>query len=121
MRFANALERIKLMQGATSENISEVKDKIIFDQSETGMKPVLNEDGTPTMRMDIREYIRRRLAEEGLTQYKLAKYLGKFPQGLNNFLTGRVPYPLEDIERILWVLDGKAWGEDEDNTRIIKQ
>ena len=117
-----ALERMALISNATSENIHEVKDKIIFDQSDTGLNTILQEDGTPMARLDIREYLRRRMQEEGVTHYKMAKFLGKYQGNFTNFINGKTTISVEAVERMLWVLDGKAWGEDdEDNTRIIKQ
>ncbi len=109
------------MSGATSENLHEVKEKIIFDQTETGMQPVLIDGPKPIVKLDIREYLRRRMKEEGITIYAMAKHLGKLRVNLSAFFNYRAQFPLEDIEQMLWVLDGKAWGEDEDNTRIIKQ
>lgn len=121
MRFATPQERLTLMAGVTSENLHEVKEKIIFDQTETGMQPVLIDGLKPVVKLDIREYIRRRLNEEGISMYAMAKAIGKLRVNLSAFLNYRVQFPLDAIEQMLWILDGKAWGEDEDNTRIIKQ
>lgn len=121
MRFMTAQERLDIMSGVTSENLHEVKEKIVFDLTETGMKPILIDGVKPRVKLDIREYLRRRMEEEGVTMYAMAKALGKFRSNLSAFFSYRIQFPLDDIEQMLWVLDGKAWGEDDDNTRIIKQ
>ena len=121
MRFATPHERLTMMQGVTSENLHEVKEKIIFDKTETGMTPVLLDGLKPVVKLDIREYLRRRMNEEGISMYAMAKAIGKLRVNLSAFLNYRVQFPLDAIEQMLWILDGKAWGEDEDNTRIIKQ
>lgn len=58
-------------------------------------------------RVDIRGYIRRRLTEEGISQYRLAKILGIPRTNLATALRGEIPMPLERMETILWILDGE--------------
>lgn len=59
-------------------------------------------------RVDIRGYIKRRLQEEGISQYKLAEILQTPRTNLTRALGGKVPMPLERMEKIIWLLDGDA-------------
>ena len=59
-------------------------------------------------RVDIRGYIKRRLQEEGISQYKLAQILGIPRTNLATALRGEIPMPLERMEKIIWLLDGDA-------------
>ena len=120
MRFMTATERIALVSEVASENIHEIKDKIIYDRTETGMAPVLIDGLKPIVKLDIREYIRKRMKEEGVSSYAMAKAISKLRVNLSAFLNYRCQFPLDAIEQMLWILDGKAWGDDTDNTRIIK-
>lgn len=108
-----AREKMNLLKDATSENVHEIKEHV-----EDG---VIDEVGRPVVRLDIRAYIRRRLQEEGVSEYKAAEFLGKAQSNFSNFMSGRIPMPLRDVERLLWVLDGKAWIDEDTETRIIKQ
>ena len=56
-------------------------------------------------RVDLRAYIKRRMSETGISGYQLCKLLGKPRSNFYAFLAGRTPYPLDDIERILYILD----------------
>lgn len=57
-------------------------------------------------RVRLNEYIKRRLAEEGISAYRLAKILGITYANLWSYLNGKIPAPIERIETILWILDG---------------
>ena len=57
-------------------------------------------------RVNIRAYIRRRLQEEGISQYKLAGILDTSLSNLARALREEAPMPLERMEKILWILDG---------------
>ena len=59
-------------------------------------------------RVDIRGYIKRRIKEEGLTQYKMAQLLGVERTNFDAALRGAIPMPLDRIETLLWLLDGDA-------------
>ena len=120
MGFMTAKEKMALLSNATSENIHEIKEKIITDRTEGGLLPALTEDGYPIVRLDIREYLRRRMKEEGVSHYKMAQFLGKFQSNFSAFINKNRPMPLEDIERMLWVLDGKAWADEDVELRTIK-
>lgn len=57
-------------------------------------------------RVDIRGYIKRRMREEGISQYKMADILQTPRTNLTRALGGKVPMPLERMEKMLWLLDG---------------
>ena len=57
-------------------------------------------------RVNLRAYIKRRLQEEGISQYKLAKILDTPLTNLARTLREEAPMPLERMEKILWLLDG---------------
>lgn len=107
-----APEKMDLLTKTPSENIHEVKERLIDG--------ILTDEGRPVVRVDLRAYIRRRMDEEGVTIYQMANFLGKKRPNMYAFFSGKTPFPLEAIERMLWIVDGKAEGDEEDNTRIIK-
>lgn len=49
----------------------------------------------------IREAIKKRMQEVGVTQVVLARELGLSRPNLTSFLSGNRPLPLADLERIL--------------------
>ena len=58
-------------------------------------------------RTDMAAYINRRMAEEGITIYCLAKHM-KMPIGnLSNALKGKIGFRQPVLETILWILDGR--------------
>jgi len=57
-------------------------------------------------KVNLIAYIRRRMEEENITLYKLAKYLGCERSNLTAAMKGRIPMPLSRVETILWILDG---------------
>ena len=57
-------------------------------------------------RVNIRAYIRRRMKEEGISQYRMADALGTARANLARALREEIPMPLERMERILWILVG---------------
>ena len=113
MRYMTAQEKMDLLSKTPSENIHEVQERLVDG--------VLTDEGRPVVRVDLRAYIRRRMEEEGVTVYQMANFLGKQKPNMYAFFSGKTPFPLEAIERMLWVLDGKAEGDEEDITRIIRQ
>lgn len=113
MRYMTALEKMDLLTKTPSENIHEVQERLIDG--------TLTDEGRPIVRVDLRGYIRRRMAEEGITCYRMATFLGKAKSNFSSFINGKIPFPLDDIERMLWVLDGKAEGDEEDTVRILRQ
>lgn len=66
----------------------------------------LNTPVTEMGRVNIRAYIRRRMKEEGISQYRMADALGTARTNLARALREEIPMPLERMERILWILDG---------------
>ena len=58
-------------------------------------------------RVDIRGYIKRRMTEEGISHYKMAEVLQTSRTALTTALNGKIPMPLERMEKILWILDGE--------------
>lgn len=109
MRLMTVTERAELARTINEDNQNEIAERL--------------QEGKVVdceIRMSIAEYIRRRAKEEGITVYSLATAIGKPSCNLYAWMSGRSTYPLSDIERMLWILDGKAL-IDEDNTRIIKQ
>lgn len=59
----------------------------------------------------IREVIKNRLAELGLTQKKCADDNGFALQNFNSFLIGKRSFPLSDIEKVFKYLDLEIVGK----------
>lgn len=98
MRYSNAKERIAIMQALTDENVGQV-----LEYSRNAVSGT-EKNGKPVVRFDLRTWIKKRLEEEGITIYALARDLGMTRQNLNSFLSGRIPFPLDKIEQLLWIL-----------------
>lgn len=113
MRYMTPQEKMELLKNTPSENIHEVQERLIDG--------TLTDEGRPVVRYDLRAYIKRRMKEEGVTAYQMGGFLGKARANLYNFLNGKIPFPLTDIEKMLWILDGKAEGDEEDTIRILRQ
>lgn len=58
-------------------------------------------------RTDLTAYINRRMAEEGITIYRLAKHLNMPIGNLSNALKGKIGFRQPVLETILWILDGE--------------
>lgn len=58
-------------------------------------------------KVNLRGYIRRRMKEEGISQYVMANALGTARTNLARCLREEIPMPLERMEKILWILDGE--------------
>lgn len=58
-------------------------------------------------RTDITAHINRRMAEEGITTYRMAKQLGMPINNLSNALKGKIGFRQPVLETILWILDGR--------------
>lgn len=96
MRYSKAKERIAIMKTLTENNVGEVLENsrgAVADTDKTGRMRV---------RYDLRTWIRRRMEEEGVTIYGMAKALGISSTNLNCFLTGRIPCPLDRVEELIW-------------------
>jgi len=64
---------------------------------------------TPVEQMgsvNLSAYIKKRLAEENISIYQLAKALGVPRTNLTNSLNEKVHIPQKRLEAILWILDG---------------
>lgn len=59
----------------------------------------------------IREAIKNRLTELGITQKKCAEDNGLENKNFNSFLLGRRAFPLSDIEKVLKYLDLEIVGK----------
>lgn len=58
-------------------------------------------------RVNLRAYLKRRLQEEGISGYALAKALGVHQPNLARGLNEKATMPLARIEQILWLVDGE--------------
>lgn len=54
-------------------------------------------------KVDTREFIRKRMAEEGITLKDLAEKLGMQRQNLGAGLRGAITIPMEKLETLLWL------------------
>lgn len=99
-------EKVEAMTSASPMNIKEVGDRV------EGV--VLEEDNRKNrlvMRLDIRKELADAIDRSGISQRKVGKALGIYPQNFCNFLNGRIPLPLKTIEEILFLLHGKMTKE----------
>lgn len=115
MRYLTAKEKMELLAASTAENSQNIQESL-----ETGV--IIPNEGRIRVKMDIRAYLKQRMEEEGITGYAMANHLGKDRSAFYNFMTGKIPMPLADIEQMLWILDGKITTEEETvQPNILKQ
>lgn len=54
----------------------------------------------------LKQYLRQRLEEEGISQYRLSEMTGVSRSALTTGFTHGGPISLSRLERILWIVDG---------------
>lgn len=54
-------------------------------------------------RFDTRAFIKKRIAEEGVTIKEVAEKIGLMRANLGNGLNGRITIPMDKLETLLWL------------------
>lgn len=110
MEYLTVREKFDLLNDTPRENAHELERMIT--------EGVVSDRPRVSVRFDIRAFIRRRMAEEGISQNDLARRLGKPQPNICNFLNGKIPLPLDTIEEIIWLFAPNNCGHDVDDHEI---
>ena len=100
MAYASFYEKVELLYSNSRPPTEAIEDAL------EGGK-VQEEGARVYIQRDIRAELIEQIAKYQIPQTHIARAIGRDLQGLNNFLHGRRALPYEQIERLLWLLDGK--------------
>lgn len=72
----------------------------------TGVVDEDDKNNRITIKRDVRTELKRAMDECEVSQGEIARALGTQVQKINNWLNGHRPLPYEQVEEVLWLLDG---------------